>query len=225
MVKKIRLFGMEIDNFSLREEVLQGEDFYNKTELNIIRTISAKMLSMAAENQTVRDAIAQADLLVVGDSEILMEAGIYSSQRLREADERGFMREYLRRISKEQRRVFLVAAGPDELDTLQQFLNSAYETLQVVGRYVTESCGGEYDILVNEMNAALPDIIISVLDSPVEDELLQEERAKIDARVWYSLGSSYLGTQGKLSFRMRFARLIHREKFKNAVHHYEDERQ
>lgn len=224
MVKKIRLFGMEIDNFSLREEVLRGEDFYNKTELNVIRTISVNMLSMAAENQTVRDAIAQADLLVVGDREILMEAGIYSSQRLREADEHGFMKEYLRRICKEQRRVFLVASGPDELDELQRFLNSTYETMQIVGSYMAESCGGEYDTLVNEMNAALPDIIISALDSPIEDELLQEERAKIDARVWYSIGPAYLGTQGKLSFRMRFARLVHREKFKSAVHHYEDEK-
>ena len=224
MVKKIRLFGMEIDNFSLREEILQGEDFYHKTELNVIRTISMNMLSMAAENQTVRDAIARADLLVVGDREILLEAGIYSSQRLREADEHGFMKEYLKRINKEHSHVFLVADSPDALERLQQFIKSAYETLQIVGNYVTDRCGGEYDSLVNEMNAAQPDMIISTVESPVEDEILQEERAKIDARVWYSLGEFYRGTQEKLSFRMRFSRLVHKERFKNAVHNYEDRR-
>lgn len=225
MVKKIRLFGMEIDNFSLREEILQGEDFYNKTELNVIRTISMNMLSMAAENQIVRDAIAKADLLVVGDREILLEAGIYSSQRLREADEYGFMKEYLKRTTKKHSRVFLVAATPDALERLQQFIKSTYETLQIVGNYATEHCGGEYDSLVNEMNAAQPDMILSVVESPVEDEILQEERTKIDARVWYSLGASYRGMQERLSFRMRFLRLVHKERFKNAVHNYEDRRQ
>lgn len=86
---------MEIDNFTLREEMVQSESFYDNQELNIIRTVSIGMLSMAADSQVVRDAICQADLLVVGDREILTEAGIYSAQRLREASEHGFMREFL----------------------------------------------------------------------------------------------------------------------------------
>ena len=35
MVKKIRLLGMEIDNYSLPEEVLRGEEYINKSELNL----------------------------------------------------------------------------------------------------------------------------------------------------------------------------------------------
>lgn len=225
MVKKIRLLGMELDNFSLREEVLQGENFYNKTELNVIRTISMKMLSDAADNQLVRNGLAQADLLVVGDKEILTEAGIYSSQRLREAVEHGFMQEYLKRMSNNRRRVFLVAPTEEEMSNLREYLLTAYENMQLVGNYVLEACDGEYDIMVNEMNAALPDVIISVLDSPQEDGVLQQVKAKIDARVWYSLGSRYFDPEGKLSFIMWFQQLLHKGRFKNVVHHYDDEKE
>lgn len=225
MVKKIRLLGMELDNFSLREEVLQGENFYNKTELNVIRTISMKMLSDAADNQLVRDGLAQADLLVVGDKEILTEAGIYSSQRLREAVEHGFMQEYLKLMSANQRRIFLVAPTSGAMHNLQEYLCSTYENMQLVGNYVLDTCDGEYDIMVNEINAALPDVIVSVMESPQEDRILQEVKAKIDARVWYSLGSRYIDPEGKLSFIMWFQQLIHKGRFKNVVHHYDDEKE
>lgn len=65
---------MEIDNYSLPEEVLRGEEYINKSELNIIRTVSMKMLSMAADNQAVRAGIQQADLLIIGNREILLES-------------------------------------------------------------------------------------------------------------------------------------------------------
>lgn len=222
MVKKIRLLGMVIDNFSLREEVQQGEEFYNRSELNIIRTISMKMLGMAADNRSVREGIAQADLLVVGDEEILTEAGIYSSQRLREANEHGFMQEYLKRIAGSGRSVFLVAEDRQALEMLQEYLNMVYENMQIVGSYVLEACGGDYDMAVNEMNAAWPDILLSVVSSPVEDMFLLKAKAKISARVWYSLGEDYLDTQRGVSFVMRFRQFIHRGRFKNVIQHYED---
>lgn len=222
MVKKIRLLGMVIDNFSLREEVQQGEEFYNRSELNIIRTISMKMLGLAADNRAVREGIAQADLLVVGDEEILTEAGIYSSQRLREANEHGFMQEYLKRIAESGRSVFLVAEDKEALEMLQEYLNMVYENMQIVGSYVLEVCGGDYDMAVNEMNAAAPDILVSVVSSPVEDAFLLKAKAKIGARVWYSLGEDYLDTQRGMSFVMRFRQFIHRGKFKNVIQHYED---
>lgn len=222
MVKKIRLLGMVIDNFSLREEVMQGEEFYNRSELNIIRTISMKMLSMAADDQVIRDGITQADLLIVGDEEILTEAGIYSNQRLREASEHGFMQEYLKRMSRCGRQIFLVAKDWEELEMLQEYLNVTYEKMQIVGSYVLEECGGDYDMVVNEINAAAPDVLLSVLGSPEEEEFLLEAKAKIGARVWYSLGEDYNDTEGRLPFVMRFRQLIHRGKFKNVIHHYED---
>lgn len=222
MVKKIRLLGMAIDNFTLREEVLQGEDFYNRSGLNIIRTISMNMLGMAADNQAVRDGIAQADLLIIGDKEILLEAGIYSSQRLREANEHGFMQEYLKRMSRGGRRIFLVAEDKEQLKLLQEYLKMTYEKMQIVGSYVLEDCGGEYDTMINEMNAAAPDVLLSALQSPKEEAFLLEAKAKIDASVWYSLGEDYYDTKEKLSFTMRFRQFVHRGKFKNVIHHYED---
>lgn len=222
MVKKIRLLGMELDNFTLQEEMAQSELFYDRQELNIIRTISMKMLSLAADSQPVRAGIRQADLLIVGDREILIEAGIYSSRRLREASEHGFMREFLGCMTDRRCSFFLVAQNQAELDAFLEFLKTKYEKIAVVGNYLLDACMGDPDVMINEMNAAAPDIILSVLSSPQEDTLLLQEKEKIRARVWYSLGMDYKNTEMKPSFMLRFQQLIHKGRFKNAVHHYED---
>lgn len=227
MVKKIRLLGMEMDNFTLQEELMLSEAFYHKQELNIIRTVSIEMLSLAADSQAVRDGIGQADLLVVGDREILTEAGIYSAQRLREAGEHGFMREFLSRTCHSQSSFFLVAQGQGELGAFHDFLKTKYEKIRIVGSYVLDagSDGGGrmlHEAMVNEINAAAPDIILSVLGSPLEDGFLLQEKAKIGARVWYSLGAGYQDVERKPSALVWFRQLIHKGRFKNIIHQYED---
>ncbi len=225
MVKKIRLLGMVIDNFSLHEEMQIGEGFYNRSEMNIIRTVSMKMLGMAADLRAVRDGIGQADLLIIGDKEILTEAGIYSGQRLREAAGHGFMQEYFAHMCRNGRRVFLVANVRQELELLQDYLRSAYETMWIVGCYAIEDCGGEYDSMINEINAAMPDALVSVVDSPKEDEFLLQAKAKISAKVWYSIGKQYREPYEKMSFLFRFRQLLHKGRFKSLIHHYDDEHQ
>lgn len=222
MVKKIRLLGMVIDNFTLHEELMQSEELYKKQELNIIRTISTKMLSMAAESQTIRAGIRQADLLVVGDREILTAAGIYSAQRLREANEHGFMQEYLKLLSHSGRSAFLVAQNQQELEILKEFLQKTYEKQLIVGGYALDACSSDSDMMVNEINAAAPDVVLSVISSPQEDDFLLQEKVKISARVWYSLGEGYRNMGGKLSFMLWFRQLIHRGRFRNVIHDYEE---
>ncbi len=223
MVKKIRLLGMEMDNFTLREEMAQSEWFCHRQELNIIRTISIEMLSMAADSQTVRDGLGQADLLVVGDREILTEAGIYSPQRLREASEHGFMREFLNQMTAAGSSFFLVAKDQAQMDVFLEFLKIRYENIIVVGNYLLDDCSEGFDMMVNEINAAAPDIVLSVLASPFEDELLLQEKARIGVKVWYSLGMGYQDTEKKASFLVWFRQLVHKGRFKNVIHNYEDD--
>lgn len=224
MVEKIRLLGMVLDNFSVHEEVLLAESFYEKSGLNIIRTVSMEMLVMAADSSFVRDGIAQADLLIMADEEILKEAGISSGRRLKEAAGRDFMWEYLKSMSQRQRRVFLVAQDDRELELLREYLDtmvSVHEKLQIVGYYRMEDCDGEYDVMINEINAATPDVLLSVLDSPREDEFLLKSKAKIGAKVWYSLGTQYSGAKEGALFLPRFKQFLHKERFKNIVRCYE----
>lgn len=92
----------------------------------------------------------------------------------------------------------------------------------IVGTCVLDACTQNYDRMINEINAAAPDIILSVLTSPQEDALLMQEKAKISARIWYSMSRYDQTSTKKMSFLCWFQQLIHKGRFKNAVHSYEE---
>ncbi len=44
---------------------------------------------------------------------------------------------------------------------------------------------------MNEINGATPDVVISALASPMEEEFVLSHKDKVGAGIWYGIGSSY----------------------------------
>lgn len=84
MLKKIDILGIEVDNYTVREAMMQVENYLDNTVMNTIETIDMKMLELAGRDETVRACIEQLDLAVIGEKEILIAADVHSSQRISE---------------------------------------------------------------------------------------------------------------------------------------------
>lgn len=109
MLKKIDILGIEVDNYTVREAMMQVENYLDNTIMNTIETIDMKMLELAGQDETVRACIEQLDLAVIGEKEILIAADVHSSQRLSETINHDFFREFIKRIIRNHKRVFLLA--------------------------------------------------------------------------------------------------------------------
>ena len=101
MLKKIDILGIEVDNYTVREAMMQVENYLDNTIMNTIETIDMKMLELAGQDETVRACIEQLDLAVIGEKEILIAADVHSSQRLSETINHDFFREFIKRIIRE----------------------------------------------------------------------------------------------------------------------------
>ncbi|MGN0427249.1 MAG: glycosyltransferase, partial [Agathobacter sp.] len=58
--------------------------------------------------------------------------------------------------------------------------------------------------VVNEINSATPDVIVSLLPSPGQEIFLQENRDKLSAKIWYGLGRELLVPQKRGAIRKIF---------------------
>ena len=76
--------------------------------------------------------------------------------------------------------------------------------------------------MVNEINSAAPDVIISVMPTPQQEEFLVVNRSRLMAKLWYGLGENYGLLTEKKGFGWRMKRLIHLGRFKMHVSHYEE---
>ena len=224
MIKQIQLLGMTIPNYSLREELQLAQDALRDPRLHLLLTVSMQSLVKVSncESAKIKECVEQADLVVVEDPEILSVAGINSSQRIREAEDHLFFTELLKRLQRGQQQVYLVASKNAALEKIREILRERYEKLHIVGQYSIEDYPDDLDRMINEINSAAPDVIISVMPTPQQEEFLVANRSKLLAKLWYGLGENYSLLMKKKGFGWRMKRLIHFGRFKMHVNHYEE---
>ena len=92
--------------------------------------------------------------------------------------------------------------------------------LVLAGAAATENCVGDLEGVINEMNAATPDVIISIIPSPGQEHFLVEHRDKINANLWYGIGGFEVHRK-RSRIKGFFWNLIHRVRLKNSIEKYE----
>lgn len=194
--KKIDIMGIRIDNYSVRESLLCLDAFFGGTVLSIIETVTVEGLILSRENSTVRACMQQADLCIVGEGEILTETGKATAQRLREVREGDFLHEMIKRMTRNRKRVFLLAMTDGALERMQNVFAEWVPDFEAVGSCAAEHFEEDPDAIVNEINGTTPDLVISALDSPIEEEFIQSHKDKIGTSVWYGVRNSYEKERG-----------------------------
>ncbi len=222
MIKKIDILGMQVDNYTVRESLLRLDTYMSSTVLNIIETVTMKQLVAAGENPKIRECLEQADLCIIGEGEILSETGNATVQRMREVRDQNFLHELLKRAVRNQKRIFLIAVTREEVDAMQAFFIEQNPRFTAAGSYAVEECVGDMDTIVNELNGTTPDIVISALDSPVEEEFLLSHKDKIGAGVWYGIGASYKSKQGGIRIGETLQKLALRGRLRHSVSKYQN---
>lgn len=225
MIKKIEILGIQLDNYTVWEAMLLVEGYLNNTVMNTIGTISMEMLVRAKEDELLRESIEGLDLTVVDEKEILHAAGVSTAQRIRETVEKQFFKEFMKRTIRNGRTVYLFGETKQQLENLNEFLNEDYGRLKIVGSFALEDCGGDYDGVVNEINIASPDIILSVLPTPEQEYFLMENKEKMNAKVWYGLGSNYARVQGVNYLRSLAKKIRHKGMLRSMLSRYNQEKE
>lgn len=197
MVKKLEILGIKLNNYTVREAMLKIEVCWNNTIMSTVETISMDTLVKAQSDELVKSCIENLDLAIICDKEILKAAGLVSTQRMKETVENEFMKEFLRRAVRNRRTVYLLGETEEQIELLREFLDEKYERIKIAGIYALSACNGDYDNVINEINIATPDAILSVIPTPEQEYFLKEHKEKLNAKIWYGLGGDFAGRQGK----------------------------
>ncbi len=225
MIKQIQILGMTFPNYSLRDELQLAQEALRSERLCMFLTMSMQSLMKVSSSgsEEEKSFVEQADLIVVEDPEILSVAGITSNQRIREASDHLFFSELMKRLQRGQQQIYLVASKNAALEKIKEILGERYEKLHIVGQYSIEEYPDDLDRMINEINSAAPDVILSVMPTPGQEEFLMKNRSKLLAKLWYGLGENYSLLLEKKGFGWKMKRLIHLGRFKMHVNQYDEE--
>lgn len=205
-MRRYSVLGISLMDVSAREGLRRAEHFLQTGALNTTSYINAQSLSMASRDEQVKEYLEETDLMFCLEPDILEAAGIASPGRVREIEDRMFLREFLKRLARQHDKVYLLG------DTDKQ----AQENLNIVDVRGYEEFEYQPQRLMNAMNEAAPKVIFSRMTYPLDLELMHSGRKFLNAELWVALPETKL----KEKVRTTFWRKVRKKIFQKKVNEY-----
>lgn len=192
-MKKTELMGVQISDLTARECLSKASGYLKKGSLNVIYFISRDMLLAAKDSAELKDLIEGADLVLPDSVEILKACSISGRSREKEIERNLFFKSFLKMLSHEKSRVYIISDSAEKADTLTTNLGLIQDGLKVEGSYIARE-DEDPENIVNEINSIVPDAVFCSFASPAQERFITQ-RIKINARVMILVTSDMLNVR------------------------------
>ena len=221
MIKEITVAGIKLNSYTALENLTQiGTNLDNRI-FTTVGEIYMRTLLLAKEDETVKNVIEALDVTVIAENGVWDAVGENTSLRRREIENREFFFQLMRILERNKYSVFVLADTEAELVQTYDYIAGEFPRLNIVGTTAIEECGGADEGIINNINMLAPDVIVSVLPSPMQEHFLAEHRAMLSTRLWYGIGSGKITGQ-KHSLKYVLLKKLRKYKLMDYIKH-EDE--
>lgn len=225
MCKKFEVLGVQLDGYTAKEAMQEAIRYMETEPISTIEILAGPSVIELMETGDLREKLAQMDLLVVGDRTLLELSGLEERGLLREAETNLFVKMFLRYLKKDHRKVFLLSSNEERQKSLREYLERYYSGIEISGAEIVEDRTGVNDMIVNKINGAEIDCIISVLPSPLQEDFIGENKPVLDARIWMGLGEGMKSSWQKNNKKTRLQNFLVKFKLKSEMKKKEKEEQ
>lgn len=218
-MKRYSILGVSLFDHAARESIRLTETFLNSGVLNTAVSLTSQMLSQAAQDEELKTLLETTDLTFCAEKDILEAAGIAAAGRVREIENQIYLRLFLRRLAKQQDRVYLLGGDTRQAETLLEMLVTEQGGLNIIACRSYEEYDSQPERLMNAINETAPRVILSRMDWPVDLKLMHEGRRYLNAELWMALSEKSLSHRSKQTFLEG----IWKKLFQKKVNEYNEE--
>lgn len=218
-MKRYSILGVSLFDHAARESIRLTETFLNSGVLNTAVSLTSQMLSQAAQDEELKTLLETTDLTFCAEKDILEAAGIAAAGRVREIENQIYLRLFLRRLAKQQDRVYLLGGDTRQAETLLEMLVTEQGGLNIIACRSYEEYDSQPERLMNAINETAPRVILSRMDWPADLKLMHEGRRYLNAELWMALSEKSLSHRSKQTFLEG----IWKKLFQKKVNEYNEE--
>lgn len=216
MIKKIDIAGLQLDNYTVREMIMKIDRCMSERNFTTIEEINMDTLHMAASDEDVKEAIGVLDYTVIADTGILSAASAETMQRKHEIEDHDFFYELFKRLERNHKNIFILGESESTVSEAAGFLKELFDKIEIKGSGVINDTENVSEAIVNEINIASPDVVVSFLPSPAQETFLLHNKDKLSTNLWYGIGNNkfmdkkpgFIGKIRKMLDVKRLARII-----------------
>lgn len=214
---RINVLDIDIDNFTAKEAMKEFVDSMQSEPISVIEMVTADSIMQMDETPDLKGEVGYFDLVLAGDTTILESADIAEKKCLREIQERTFLKMLLRYINKNHKRVYLLVESEEEGQEFLRFLEYHYRGAQIGGMAKVSAKDRADDMIVNAINGADVDCVISAMSSPLQEDFVTKNRSVLNANVWLGIGKGILPLNKTGAMQSRFAQFVVKKVFQKEM--------
>ena len=190
MSKKISVLDISIDNFTAKEAMQEALAYMESDLVSVIELVTIESLMELGTEAELKEEIENFDLILAGNKTILEAADVEEKRCLQETENHLFMKMFLRYLHKNHKRVYLLVETQEEGEAFFQYLEHYYRGIQIVGMAKVSAENRADDMLVNAINGAETDCVLSMLCSPLQEDFAAKNRALLNTRILFGMGKA-----------------------------------
>lgn len=116
MIKTIDFAGIELDNYTVREMIMNVEKDMSDHGFHTIEEVNMDTLMLAETDELVRKAIGFAEHTVIAENGILEAVGAGSYQHRHEIEHHDFFFELMKRVERNHQTVFVIGDTAEHVE-------------------------------------------------------------------------------------------------------------
>lgn len=217
MNNRMKVFDIDIDNFTAKEAMKHFVEFMQSEPVNVIRFVTADSLMRIEDVPGLKEQVSNFDVVIAGDTTVLESAAVTEKKYLREIKDQVLLKMIFRYISRNHKRVYLLVESEKEGQEFFDYFEHCHRGMQIAGMARVSAENRADDMIVNAMNGADIDCVISVLSSPLQEDLIIKNKSLLNANVWIGIGKECIPTDRSGRLQERVAQFLIKKIFQKEL--------
>ncbi len=189
MADSIEVMGVVLDCLTAKEAMLQAMQFMENDLVDTIEILSMNDLMNGREDMEWKNLVNECGLVIPGEAEILKAADAGGRNLEKETADHTFLKLFLKYLQKNQKKIFLLADTEEDLLRTADAVRRYSRGIKLTGSGVIKPDDNKEESLINEINGTETDCILSVLETPYQEQFIGRNRALLNAKVWLGCGA------------------------------------
>lgn len=188
------LLGVRVDNITgetamkfihncvaNRRERLAGKVFFTN-----VHTIH-----LARKEASFKQIVNGGDIVLADGSGLKLAGRLLNEPILENLNGTDFVPAVLRRGEIHRWSVYLLGGRPDVIQKCRERLREMFPALRIVGSHHGHFSSEDEEVIIREINAAKPDIVLVALGSPLQEQWISRNTDRLHAGVCFGVGGLF----------------------------------
>lgn len=188
MEEKIEVLGIKMDCLTAKETMLRAMQFMENDPVDTIEIMTMDSLMNNQEDETWITQAKEFKLVIPGESEILEAAEIHDRAKLKETENRIFLKMFMKYLQKNRKRIYLLADTEEEIARAEGAIRRYNRGIRLTGHACLNTDDNREEEVVNDINGTETDCVLSVLTSPYQENFISRNRTLLNTKLWFGCG-------------------------------------